>query len=184
MPLPLLIAGVTAAVGAGTAIAGFLGASNAADKEARFVKQASAIGLKMSKLSGKIEQQRKLQMRLEAMRQRREIVRNMISARAEALSNATLAGAGASSGLQGGLAQESAEGTRQLTDVYTSEDVGKKIFNYNTGLTLLGGQLNQVQAKMGLAQSEGQFNQGLISAGMSIMGSAATAGKVGGSLFE
>ena len=66
----------------------------------------SAIGaMKQAKASAKAEKLRERQMRLEAMRKKRELIREGQVARAEALSNATAQGAASSTGLFGGYGQ-------------------------------------------------------------------------------
>lgn len=191
MPLGLILAGVAAAVGLGISAKGLSDQKKANKKANKQVTAATKVateqGVEISKVTIALERQRKLQMSLEAMRHRREIIRHMVSARAQALSNATLAGAGDSSGLFGGLAQESAEGTSQLSGVYTNEDIGKKIFDYNAEIAALGGKLNESNAQIGLVQARGaaknQEAQGLFNMGSSVTGSATTFGRVGGSLL-
>jgi hypothetical protein len=77
------------------------------------------------------EMLRKKQMGLDAMRKRREILRESMMAKATALTNASAQGAQESSGLQGGYAQISGVASRGLTDVNQSEDIGKGIFDAN-----------------------------------------------------
>ena len=165
-----IVAGIIGAIGLATSAIGLFQANNAQNRATRVQSQISA-------QSQQVEKQRELQMHLDAMRLRREAIRQMVVTRSQALSNATLAGAGDSSGLQGGLSQESAKGRQNVLGIYTNEDIGKEIFQRNEAISQLGTQLNQAQADV-------QAGQGLFNLGSSILGSATTVARIGTSLFS
>lgn len=96
------------------------------------------------------EKLRKKQMNLDAMRRRREIARQAILARSQALSNATAQGAGEGSGLQGGYGQISGEAGRATLETNQSQTIGSGIFDANAraakgeGITAIGGGLRSL----------------------------------------
>ena len=102
----------------------------------------SAIGAQaQAKASASAEKARKRMMQLEAMRKRRELVREGVVARATATSNATAQGAGESSALQGGLAQITAQQNRNVTASTQDEALGNKVFNANAKYAKAGGMI-------------------------------------------
>jgi hypothetical protein len=96
------------------------------------------------------EMLRKKQMGLDAMRKRREILRESMMAKATALSNASAQGAQESSGLQGGYGQISGVANRGINDVNQSEIIGKGIFDANAqaaqgqAVSAIGGGIKDV----------------------------------------
>lgn len=109
--------------------------------------------LQQAKSAEKAEKIRKRQMNLEAVRQKREIIRQGIRARAEALSTATAQGGAESSGLQGGYGQIAGQQNRALLANEQDRRLGNKMFNANadyakwggigaigSGITSIGGQ--------------------------------------------
>jgi hypothetical protein len=77
------------------------------------------------------EKLRKKQMSLDAMRKRREVLREAMLARSTALSNATAQGAEEGTGLQGGFAQIAGQAASNISHINQSEDIGKGIFDAN-----------------------------------------------------
>jgi hypothetical protein len=88
---------------------------------------------------GDAEQARKKQMELDAMRRKRESIREAIQGRSLALSNATSSGAAEGSGLQGGLAQVTGQMGRNLSDTGQNVALGNQIFNANMKAASAGG---------------------------------------------
>jgi hypothetical protein len=95
--------------------------------------------LQQAKSAQKAEQIRKRQMNLEAVRQKREIVRQGIRARAEALSTATAQGGAESSGLQGGYGQIAGQQNRALLANEQDRKLGNKMFSANADYAKWGG---------------------------------------------
>ena len=100
------------------------------------------------------EAQRKKQMNLDALRQRRDIARNAAMARATALASANAQGAAGGSGIQGGFGKIAGRAGNQTGAVNQNQEIGNKIFDakqkyYNasvftdigSGLFSLGGSL-------------------------------------------
>jgi hypothetical protein len=94
--------------------------------------------MKQAKAAEKAEKLRKQQMKLESLREKREIVRRGLTARAEALSNASSQGAGEGSGLQGGIAQAYNQSGRGVLAVNQNEKIGSKIFDANAAYSRAG----------------------------------------------
>ena len=115
----------------------------------------SAIGsMKQAKASAKAEKLRSRMMQLEAMRKRREIVRESVVARAQATSNATAQGAGEGSGLQGGIAQITSRQNRNILASNQDEALGKGVFKANAQYAKAGGMIAIGQ---GLSQLSSAF---------------------------
>ena len=91
-----------------------------------------------AKASAKAEKLRERGMKLEAFRKRREIIREGMMAKATALSNATVQGAGEGSGLLGGLAQVEGNTRRGITAVNQDEKLSSGIFKQNAKIAWAG----------------------------------------------
>jgi hypothetical protein len=117
--------------------------------------------LKQAKAAEKAEEARQQQMKLEAMRRRRESLRQATVARATALSNATNQGAGETSSLAGGLAQITNRAARNVQATNQDEALGNKVFEANkdyarasgliaigNGISSLGGVFDSAQNSM------------------------------------
>ena len=102
----------------------------------------SAIGsMKQAKASAKAEKLRERMMSLEAIRKRREIVREGVVARAQATSNAVAQGAGEGSGLQGGIAQITGRQNRNIVASTQDEELGHGVFKANRQYAKAGGMI-------------------------------------------
>jgi hypothetical protein len=88
-----------------------------------------------AKAAKKAEKQRKLQARLEAQRNRREIARRSVVARATALANAANQGAQFSSPALGGQSSVTSQGARQTVGTNQNERIGVNISNFNQKIT-------------------------------------------------
>lgn len=110
-----------------------------------------AIGaMKQAKASAKAEKARQRMMQLEALRKRRELVRESVVARATATSNASAQGAGEGTGLKGGIAQITSQQNRNILASHQDEALGNKVFAANKayakagGLIALGGGISSL----------------------------------------
>jgi len=117
---------------------------------------------KAQKGAERAEKLRESQMALEGTRSRRQILRQALVARSDALSSATAQGAAQGSGLQGGLAQISGQTNTNLTGVNQSQQLGGEMFAANrtissgqsmqatgSGISSLGGALVKNQETIG-----------------------------------
>lgn len=138
MPFALIFG----AIGAVASIAGaFIQAKGAAD--------ASAASVRAEKL-------RETQMNLESARQRKQIYRNVLRARASAIVGATAQGAGQGSGIAGGLGQIAGQGADNILGVNQAQSISSGIFKENMNIAN--------------AQSLASFGGGLSSLGQTISG--------------
>lgn len=151
-------AGATGAATGATAAAGGIGTALSAIGTA-----AGVAGQFMSASAAKkAEKLREAQMNVEATRQRRQIVRQAIVARSEALSSATAQGAAEGSGLAGGLAQIQSQSADNITGVNFAQQLGQQMFaanrraataqtvgSFGSGLQSLGGALVRRQDELG-----------------------------------
>lgn len=110
-----------------------------------------AVGaMKQAKASAKAESARQRMMQLEAMRKRREMVREGVIARAQATSAAVAQGAGEGSALKGGVAQITGQQNRNVSASNQDEELGNKVFSANKayakagGLIALGGGISSL----------------------------------------
>lgn len=108
------------------------------------------------------ERLRQAQSNVDAIRQRRQVVRQAIVARGDAISNANGQGAGLGSGLAGGLAQIGGQEGQNLTAIDNSQSISGKYFAANaaqsagqsqaatgSGISSLGGALVKNQDAIG-----------------------------------
>lgn len=107
-----------------TAIGGILGAVGA---------------MQQAKASAKAEDARKRQMQLDAIRKRREVVRESVRARSMALSSASSQGAAEGSGLQGGYGKIAGAANRNMSSITQDEALGDKVFDANKAYAKAGG---------------------------------------------
>lgn len=94
-------------------------------------KEQAAQQAKAFQLQKKAEQERQKQMNLEAMRKRREIVRNTLAARSDALATTTAQGANGSgsSALPGAYGGIQSQSGGQLLAVNQNQSIGNNIFD-------------------------------------------------------
>lgn len=120
---------------------------------------------KASAESRKAEELRRTQMRLDAARTRRDIIRNMSIARSIAVTraNAQTGGGGAAfasdSGFFGSLSQITSEGTRQKRGVAQNLAVGEGIFSANIATSEFLSEANKFGTQVNLAQADIQTLQ-------------------------
>ena len=84
-----------------------------------------------AKASERAEKLRKRQMNLDAMRKKRELIREGVMARAQAVSAATAQGAGEGSGLAGGVAQVTGQVNRNVLATGQDQQLGNRMFKAN-----------------------------------------------------
>jgi hypothetical protein len=126
------------ALGAVAAVAGI-------GMQAKATADASKAAKTQADAQAKAEELRKKQMELDAARQRREVIRQSIIARATATANANAQGAGQSSGLQGALSQIQGRAAEGVLGINQGEAIGKGIFDANAAGAQAGGDLATAQ---------------------------------------
>lgn len=155
-------AGATAgAAGAASGISGAAGAIGALTGIAGTAMQYAG-SQKAQEGQERAEKLREAQMTIESTRQKRQIIRQALVARSDALTAATSQGAAQGSGLQGGLAQIGGQANTNLTGVNQSQQLGQEMFAANrtisrgqtmqstgSGLSSLGGALVKNQETIG-----------------------------------
>lgn len=146
------IFGIIAGIGLALRVVGGIAQTAGARREYRALNQ--------------IEDVRETQMRLDATRQRREQIRQMLTARSVARSNAVNQGAQYGSGILGGLYQTTGQTNRNLGDINTNEELGSQIF-----------QLNK---QVGRARTTQVTGAGLSSLGDSLIQNSSTIARIGG----
>lgn len=117
------------------------------------------------------EAQRQKQLTLDSMRQRRDVVRNLLLTRAQAVSTAAQQGATGGSALPGAFGQIAGVAGRSTQGITQNQDIGNSIFaanrkafdastisGFGSGLTSLGGVLmNDAGTIQRVGQSGGYF---------------------------
>jgi hypothetical protein len=96
------------------------------------------------------------QMTLDAIRARRQVIRQALITRSTALVGATAQGAQGGSGLAGGIAQISNQRSQMLTGIFQNTDIGNAIFEANRAFTEAGALVNQFQASIESQSSLGE----------------------------
>lgn len=149
-----------AAVSGATSLSGLTGAIGTIGGLAgQFMQMSGA--KQAAEASAKAEGVRYAQSRLEGIRQKRQIIRQAIVARADALTAATAQGAADGSGIQGGLAQIGNEADSAGTAVNQNWDLSKQMFRQNARIA--AGQSRQATGA-GISSLAGALvkNQGAI----------------------
>ncbi len=187
----MLFSGLLAAVGAGgaaaagtagaaTGAAGVAAGSAAAATTGAVAGGAGGIGtalglagtgfqvigqFKAQAAAKRAEALREQQMKLDATRQRRQIIREAIVARGQAVSNASNQGALGGSGIQGGIAQITNRANQAIVGVNQNEKIGSQIFDAN--------------ADIASGQTISSIGSGLSSLGGAFVDNQQTIGKLG-----
>lgn len=150
-----------AAAGGATSLSGIAGLAGTAATIAGTGLQVAG-QMKAQEAAEKAETLRNAQMNLEATRQRRQIIRQSLIARGQAVNSATAQGAAEGSGLAGGVSQIASQTGSNLAGVNASQGLGQAMFGANqqlsqaqtmssfgSGLSSLGGALFQNQQQIG-----------------------------------
>lgn len=143
-----------------TIIAGVGIAASVAGTAVSYMGQRSAV-----KASERAEAIRKRQMDLEAQRERRSAVRQSILARAQTLTAGTQMGAGAGSGVAGGLGSLSSQLAGNIRNINQGQQLGTQMFGAN--------------ADMARGQGMASMGAGISSLGGTLVNNAGTFGRVG-----
>lgn len=141
-------------------------------KSASDARRASQINYGIAEDEQKINQQKNLQMQLEASRSSLQQFRNMQRLRAQATASATSQGAQYGSGLEGGLAEITNEGLFNTQGINQATQFGNTIFGINNDISGKKMQLSQVQSDMA-------SDQALSSLGGALVKNAGTIGGLG-----
>ena len=145
------ISTIIAGVGLAASVAGAAIASNGAQQANRASARAEAL--------------REKQMNIEAARQRRQVIRNMLRARSAALVSATAQGAGGGSGLPGGYGAITQQSGENMLGINQGTEIGAGIFSANRDASG--------------AQSMVSFGNGLSSLGGATVQNSETIGRIG-----
>jgi hypothetical protein len=135
-------------------------------------KQQAKQSMEIAANEQKINQQKQLQQQMESRRMQMQTLRNAQRQRAQGTAAAVNQGASQGSGLQGALAQNTAEGLFNLQGVNQANQISSQIFGLND---LISGHKMQL-AQLGGQQAEAQ---GLSSLGGSLMKVGPTIGAFG-----
>jgi hypothetical protein len=142
---------IIAAAGLGLTAAGSYMAYKGQQTQAKYQQQA--IGLQQE-----AEAERKKQMNLEAMRRRREIIRQALAARSMALATATNQGASGGSALGGAYGQISGREGTSILGVNQNQEIGNNLFGINQ--SILGAYRGASQAGASAAMGSGLASLG------------------------
>lgn len=146
-------------------------------KAAENAKAQAAVSQKIAGEEQKINKQKQLQQQLESRRMQLQTVRNTQRQRAQGVQAAVNQGASGGSGLQGALAQNSAEGMFNLQGLAQAGQISNTIFGINN--TISG--YKQELASLGGEAAEAQ---GLASLGGSLIKIGPTVGSFGKDIFQ
>ena len=159
------------------AVAGFATSAYGMSKQQSAQKEQARAQQEGIAAQQRAEASRKQAMELDAMRRRREIVRQNVKARSMALSTATSQGASGGSGLQGGLAGIEGQTNTNLLGVNQNEAIGADIFSAN--------QAKFGADSRGVAAASKAATYGAISTlGGAILKNAGQIDRIGTSLFK
>lgn len=163
--------GIMLAVGIGSAVSAGGAYMNYQGQRKQAAAQEQAIALQQQ-----IEEQRQKQLNLDATRRKREIIRQSIAARAQALATVAAQNAQSGTALPSAYAGISGRSNVNLLGVEQNQEIGNSMFGLNRGLL---GAYREGAA----GQSMSATGQGLTSLGGMILSNATTIGRVGGTAF-
>jgi len=152
-------------VGVGLQIYSAFGAADDAEEAAKINKSIAAD-------EQKINEQKRVQMQMEARRSQLQQYRNIQRLRSQATAAAVNQGASYGSGLQGGLAEVTNQGTFNLTGINSGLEIGENIYDINNDISAKKMQLADVQSSMAENQAWGSL-------GGAIVKNAGTIGQLG-----
>lgn len=164
-----IIAGIGAAVGAA-------GAAYSATQQRKAAKQQNRAAEEQATASRQAEAARKQQMDLDAVRKRRQTIREATVARAQALAAGVNQGAAGSSGLAGGMGQVNSDANAGLSVVAQGQDIGNQLFAANSLYSEAGLRGDRARAQ---GQAAGAWGSTISSLGGAIMNNAGTISRVG-----
>jgi len=154
-----------AAVGLGLGAAGLIGSNKAAN-------EANAAQQQMLALQRQQMEEQKKQMELDALRRKRDIIRQSIAARSVALTTATAQNAQFGSGLAGAYGTITGRGNSSLLALGQNLAIGENMANLKMSESF-------AQSRYANAQSQLAFYQGLTSLGGGMLKNLDAIGRVG-----
>lgn len=158
-------------------------------KSSQDAQKAAQLNYGIAQDEQKINEQKNMQMQLEAQRSSLQQFRNIQRLRAQATAAATTQGAQFGSGLQGGLAEVTNEGLFNVQGINQATQFGNTIFGINNDISGKKMQLSQVQSDMASDQALSSLGGALVKNSGTIggLGKDITAGfgrlSSGGSFF-
>lgn len=161
----MCISAIVAGVGIAASIAGTAVAYTGAQAQAKAQKQALAA-------QQQAEEERKKAMNLDAMRKKREQIRQMQIARSQALATTNAQGASDGSGLEGAYGGISGRVGDNTLGIQQNQEIGNNIFAANS-------RYNAAQSDYASAGASVSMGSGLSSIGGMLMNNAGTIGKIG-----
>lgn len=165
--LTALAIGVAAA-GVGVGVAGMVQQRAGQKQQAEYQQQAIS-------LQQQQDAQRRQQMELDATRRKREMIRQSIIARSQALAATTAGGANTSSALPGAYGGVSGRTNVNELGVNQNEQIGENMFSIQGGITAA----NAGYARAGASAAAGA---GMVSLGNMFIQNSSTISKIGGSV--
>jgi len=154
-----IIAGVGLALAAGSAYVNYENSR----KQASLASQSLGLQRRQQELENR-------RANLAANRQRRQLIRQSLTQRANALTAAAGQGALDSSGLYGGLAQVSGQTNTNIMGTNLGQDIGNQLYS-------LGGAITNVNQQAASAAGNAVTAQGLMSLGGGLIDNSGTIGK-------
>lgn len=170
---------VTAAIGIGLAAsaAGSYMSYKGAQSTAKASRQAAE---EQASASRQAEAARRQQMNLDALRKRRQSVREANVMRSQAMVAGVNQGAGGSSSLAGGIAQVTGDQMANESSIAQAQDIGGRIFDANSAYSEAGFRYDIARAK---ASTTGAWGSMLTSLGGMAVQNSGTIGRIGNFAF-
>jgi hypothetical protein len=137
----------------GLGIAGIGLQAYGAFSAAGHAKEAAAISKNIAGDEQRINDQKQQQMMLESSRLQLQQFRNIQRLRSQATAAAVNQGAQFGSGLQGGIAQVSDQGTTNLLGINQNREIGSNIYNINSDISAQKMKMADVQSQMATDQA-------------------------------
>lgn len=159
-------------ISAGLMVAGLAMQTFGSFSAAGHAKEAAGINQQIAADEGKINEQKRTQMELQARRQQMEIFRNSQRLRAQATAAAVNQGATMGSGLAGGLSQITDQTTDQSLALGQNLQIGQNIFGFNEDISQQKQKLSSVQGEVATDQAIASLGGSMVKLGPTIGGLA------------
>lgn len=178
-PFTLLIAGL----GAIGSIAGGIGESETAQKEASIASQESGVSREITSLESAENSQRQLAMQINARQSMLRNARMTQLSMSQNLASAAASGAQFGSGLAGGEAQARTGGAFNQLGIQQNLDIGNTLFGIQSQIT--GNQMTMatMQGQQATLQGQGAMFGAIASIGGSMLNAAGPGGRLLGNFF-
>lgn len=163
---------------------GGLGGASVSKQQSQLNAQSAQISGQVSADEGKINEQKKMQVGLEAQRAQLENFRNVQKAQAHNLNTATQQGAQFGSGLAGGQAEAQDQGGVNALGIGQNLEISNNIFGIDADISSKRVQMANLQSQSAQLGGDAATYQGISSLGGALVKAGPTIGSFSQNIFS